>query len=194
VAARDLFHQRIKDGTCKWYGKGKEHAADFSYYAREAWYNGQRLSTEASRRKIELCLLNNAAAQPSAVRVPATSTSLLNKGKSRQESSLSEESPLENGPHSKNFLDTAKSSQPSTSDSNSYLLNEPQLSSSLQVPPLYSEADGAISVNLEDDTEDDSNDMCQEEVGYVYNLLPEERCPWASIVSFNDKLRAITGQ
>jgi len=116
--------------------------------------------------------------QPSAVPVPATSTSLHKKGKSRQESSLSEESPLENGPHSIKFLDT----------------NEPQLSPSLQVPPLYSEAvnDGA-SVNLEDD-EDDSKDMAPGEVEALYKLwrqIPEEKSPWESTASLLDKIRGV---
>ena len=145
---------------------------------------------------------NKAESEPSAVQVPATSTSPLNKGKSRQDSSLSEDSLLPvNGPHSKNFLDTAKSSQSSTSDSlassGSCLPNEPQTSSSFQDPPLYSESEGdndAISVNLEDDTDDDSNDMTLEEVQAVYNKwrqIPEEQSPWASTASLLDKFRRL---
>ena len=171
----------------------------------------QGLSTEASTRRVRLCLLNNA--QTSAVQVPATSTSPLNKGKSRQESSLSEESLLPvNGPHSKNFLDTAKSSQLSTSDSlassGSCLPNEPQTSSShnsdhplpsssLQDPPLYSESEGdddATSVNSEDDTDDESNDMALEEVQAVYNKwrqIPVEQSPWASTASLLDKFKRL---
>ena len=38
--ARDSFRQRIEDGTCTWYGKGKGHADDFSAYARDAWDTG----------------------------------------------------------------------------------------------------------------------------------------------------------
>ena len=158
----------------------------------------QYLSTEASSKKLESCY----NAQKSAVQVPATSTSPLNKGKSRQESSLSEES----------LLDTAKSSESSTSDSlassGSCLPNElqtssshnsdhPLPSSSRQDPPLYSESEGdndAISVNLEDDSDcdDGSNDMTLEEVQAVYNFwrqIPEEPSPWASQASFRDKFR-----
>ena len=219
MAARDSFQKRINDGTCKWYGffgKGKRFAVAFSDCARFAWYNGhvslpsacirmienipneialQLLSTETSMRKIQL---SRDSAQPSGV--PATSTSPLNKGKSRQESSLSEESPLNEQPSNKS-LDTAKSSQPSTSGSleSSCLPNEPLLqpSSSLQVPPLYSEAvnDGDISINLEDDKEDDWNDMAPEEVGAWYKLwrqFPEEKNPWESTASLLrlEKLRA----
>ena len=136
---------------------------------------------------MRLCLLN---AEPSAVQVPATSTSPLNKGKSRQESTLSEESP-----------------RPSTSDSlassGSCLSNEPQTSSShnsdhplpRQDPPLYSESEGdndAISFNLEDETDDDSNGMTLEEVEDAYNFwrqIPEEQSPWASTASLLDRLR-----
>ena len=107
----------------------------------------QLISTGASERLARSYLPNDA--QPSEVEVPTTSTSLINKGKSRQASSLSEESP-----------DTAKSSEPSMSDSSSCLPNELP-SSSLPSPPLHSVAvsNDAISVNLEDDTEDDSSDF-----------------------------------
>ena len=125
-------------------------------------------------------MFNNA--QPSGE--PAMSTSPPNNGKSRQESSLSEESPLNEQPSNKS-PDTAKSSQPSTSGSleSSCLPKEPLLqpSSSLQVPPLYSEAvnDGDISFNWEDDKEDDWNDMAHEEVEALYKSLrhqiPEKR-------------------
>lgn len=158
----------------------------------------QLLSTEASTRLAQSYLPNNA--QPS-VMVPTTRTSLFNKGKSRQASSLSEESSLENGPHSKKSLDTAKSSEsePSTSDLKSYPPNEMPSSS---LPPIYSEAvnNGAISVNSGDDTEDysgsDSN-MTPEEVEAVYDLWrqmpeqPEELSPWASTASLLDKLRGV---
>ena len=128
-------------------------------------------------------MFNNA--QPSGEPATSTQASPPNNGKSRQESSLSEESPLNEQPSNKS-PDTAKSSQPSTSGSleSSCLPNdsEPLLqpSSSLQVPPLYSEAvnDGDIS-NLEDDKEDDWNDMAPEEVEALYKLLrhqiPEKR-------------------
>ena len=137
-------------------------------------------------------------AQPSGE--PATSTSPPNKGKSRQESSLSEESPLNEQPSNKS-LDTAKSSQPSTSDSvlastGNCLPNESQLSSSLQVPPLYSEAvNDDASIYLEDDKEYDSNDVADEEVEALYKLwrqIPDEKNPWASTASLLrlEKLRA----
>ena len=118
--------------------------------------------------------------QTSAVRVPATSISeisLHNKGKSRQETSLSEESPLMNRPHWKKFLDTAKSSQPSTSDSvlastGNCLPNESQLSSSILVLTLHSEAvNDEANVDLREDKEDDSNDMTPEEVQALCKLL-----------------------
>lgn len=156
----------------------------------------QSLSTEASSRKAQSYFANNV--QPSVEQMPTTSTSLVNKGKSRQTSSLSEESPLKNGLHSKKSLDTAKSSVPSTSDSSSCLPNELPSSS---LPTLYSEAvinKGAMSLNSEDDSEDDSadsdsdtiapkskdlekditeddsdsdsNSMTSEEVGFVYDL------------------------
>ena len=164
----------------------------------------QDLSTEASARKVRKCLLNDA--QASAVQEPATSTvTLLNKGKSREECRLSKESPLKNGPHSKLFFDIAKLSQPSTSvllaSSGSCLPNAPQTPSSrnsdhplpssiLQDPSLYSESEGdndAISVNLEDDTEEDSNDVALEEVQAVYKKwrqTPKEQSPCASTVTF----------
>ena len=156
----------------------------------------QYLSTEASARKL-LRLRDNA--QTSAAQEPATSTatSQLNKGKFREECSLSKESPLKNGPHSKKFYDTAKLSQPSTlASSGSYLPNEPQTSSILRDPPLYSESEGenesAINVSLEDETGDDSNNIALEEVQAVYNFwrqIPEEQCPWASTASLLDKLK-----
>ena len=141
-------------------------------------------------------MFNNA--QPSGE--PAMSTSPPNNGKSRQESSLSEESPLNDQPSNKS-PDTSKSSQPSTSGSleSSCLPNdsEPLLqpSSSLQVPPLYSEAinDGDISFNLEDDKEDGWNDVAAGEVEALYKLwrqIPDERNPWESTASLLDKLRA----
>jgi len=51
--ARDSFCQKIEDGDCTWYGKGMEHANDFSFCARIAWSTGLFLSTEASTRKLE---------------------------------------------------------------------------------------------------------------------------------------------
>ena len=142
-------------------------------------------------------MFNNA--QPSGEPATSTQASPPNNGKSRQESSLSEESPLNEQPSNKS-PDTAKSSQPSTSSSleSSCLPNEPLLqpSSSLQVPPLYSEAvnDGDIS-NLEDDKEDDWNDMAPEEVETLYKLwrqIPDEKNPWESTASLLrlEKLRA----
>lgn len=199
-----------------WYGKGKAHADKFAFYARNTWEIGmvsvlsactrlidnikneitlQLLSTEASERKARLCLSNTGNVQPS-VQVPTTpSASLLNKGKSRQLSSLSEESPLQNGSHSMKSLDTEpeKSSGPSTSDASGCLLNELPSSESSHLP-LYSEADisDAISVNLEDDTEgdlgSDLNSIAPEKVRAKYNLLvcrqiTEEQCKaWASQV------------
>jgi hypothetical protein len=143
-------------------------------------------------------------AQPSVgVPVPTTSTSLPNKGKSPQASSLSEESPLNDGPHSKNSLDTTTSSELGTSDSSNCLPNELP---SCSLPHLNSEGDinDAISVNLEDDTDSvdnsesdsDSNNLAPEpleEAGVIYDLfrqMPEEQCPWASTASLLDKLRA----
>ena len=166
----------------------------------------QLLSTEASTRKAQSYLPNNAQPSVVEVTVPSSSTSLLNKGKSTHASILSEEPPLENGPHSKKTLqfDTGKSSEsdsdPSTSYSSSCLPKELPSSS---LPPLYSEAvgNGAISVNLEDDTEDNldsdsiySNNMTPEEVEAVYNLwrqMPEEQSPWASTTYLLDKLRGV---
>ena len=162
---------------------------------------------------MQLCLLNNA--EPSAAaQEPATSTTtLLNKGKSREECSLSKGSPLKNGPHSKKFFDTAKLSQPSTSDllasSGSCLPNESQTSfsrnsdhplpsPSLQDLPLYSESEGdndaILSVNLEDDTEDDSNDVALDEVQAVYNIwrqIPEEQNPCASTATFYSAISGV---
>ena len=139
------------------------------------------LSTEASARKLRSFSPNNA--QPSAGEVPTTSTSLSNKGKSRQESKLSEEWALKNGPHSKKSLDTlvdtAKSSEPSTSDSSNVLNN------------------GAIRVNLEDtqddsDSDSDSNHLTPEEVKEVEEVCDLwHRNPKAPAASLRDKLRRI---
>lgn len=170
----------------------------------------QYLSTEAStRRASESYSSSPNNSQPSVVRVPTTSSSPLDKGKSRQSSSLSEvseESQLMNHdePHSISSLDTAASLEPGPStgvmmsDSSSCLTNE--LPPSTSLPPLYSEAAniGAINVSSEDDSEDDSgsdsesNNLAPEEVEAVYNFwrqLPEEQCPWASRASLNDRLR-----
>ena len=154
----------------------------------------QSLSTDASERQTESYLPNNA--QPSVEEVPTTNTSPRNKGKSRQVYSPSEESFLKNGPHSKKSLDTVKSSEPTTSDSYSRLLNELPFSS---LPPLHSEAasNDAISMNserdiTEDDSDSDSNSMTPEEVGFVYDLwrqIPEEPSPWESTASLLDKLK-----
>jgi len=135
---RDSLRQRIEDGTCTWYGKGKEHVNGFSLHARETWENGVQLSTDASKRRARSYLPKNAAQVPTT----NTSESPLNKGESRQASSLSEESPLKHGPHS---IDTAKSSEsePSTgmSDSSSSSCQcLPKLPPSTSLPPLYSEA------------------------------------------------------
>ena len=155
----------------------------------------QDLSTEASARKLRLCLLNNA--QTSAVHVPATSTSPQNKGKSRQESSLSEESPR---PSTSGPLASSGSCLPNKPQTlSSHNSDHPLPSPGLQVPPLYSEREGdndAISVNSEDDTEDDSNDVSLEEVQAVYNKwrqIPEEQSPCASTATFYSTVSTISG-
>ena len=140
----------------------------------------QGLSTGASKRKLQSYR-------------PATSTSPLNKGKSRQESTLSEESPRQSTSDSLASSGSCLSNELQTSSGHNR--DHPLPSSSLQDPPLYTESEGdddATSVNSEDDTDDESNDMALEEVQAVYNKwrqIPVEQSPWASTASLLDKLR-----
>ena len=102
---------------------------------------------------------------------------------------------LDNKPETSAVQVPATSTSDSLASSGSCQPIEPQTPSSLQVPPLYSAREGdndAIRVNLEDDTEDDSNDMALQDVyNHFWSQIPEEQSPWASTASLRDKLRRL---
>ena len=168
--ARDSFRQRIEDGSCTWYGKGIGLANEFSFYARIAWTAGLVSLHPTCTRMIVDNIQNETTLQ-----------SLSTEASTRK---------------AQTYL------RPTVSGALAHWQPGPWVARAPLATSVTTRSTScnhnALSVNLEDDTEDDSgsdsNSMAPEEVEAVYNIwrqIPEEKSPWASTASLLDKLRGV---